>query len=524
MVRTRPTLPAGHGEVVERPGFEQWFDVAESNRASSREWTAVVAGMPIGELRRLARGEFLDIAEGFSAKMGVTTRAPGDPEALIIATGHQPELYHTGVWVKDFLIERFARETNATAVDIMVDSDGFDIVGVSAPCMTPGVARCKQYLALGVTDSCFASTAPPDGNAVEVFAASVTDMLGSLPAPAVKRHFAKFTECMRDAVGRADDLAEFITIARRQYEASVGTGYLEAPLTRLCGSRSFTLLIAHLLFDAKAFHAVYNEELRAYRLLTKTRSAAQPFPDLGVDGDSLELPLWAIVEGRRRPLWVRRTGASVELLVDGDVMLRLDGDCEAAAAALRTSGFIVAPKAVVLTLFARVFCCDLFVHGIGGGRYDQVTDAVIAGYLGVEPPAFAVASMTMYLPLGAHIVDDAEIAAAKDRLNRLEHNPDALLGEVEFETADERIEAMALATEKRDLVARIAAPDADKKSIGLRIKEVNAQLASILAPMREELARELAVLENQRAAADILTDRTYPLCLWDPSEIADKVW
>ena len=41
---------------------------------------------------------------------------------------------------------------------------------------------------------------------------------------------------------------------------------------------------------------------------------------------------------------------------------------------------------------------DQFVHGIGGGRYDQVTDRLIARHFGIEPPRFAVTTATLYFP------------------------------------------------------------------------------------------------------------------------------
>jgi hypothetical protein len=173
-------------------------------------------------------------------------------------------------------------------------------------------------------------------------------------------------------------------------------------------------------------------------------------------------------------------------------------------------------------MFVRLFACDLFIHGVGGGRYDRVTDGVCRRYFGVEPPAFVVASITMYLPLGAHIVTEDEVSDARARLNRLEHNPDALLGEVDFDTAEERVAAVALAAEKNELVLAIAVPDADKKTIGMRIREVNAQLAALLAPLRAGMEAEVASLEEQLSASEILTDRTYPFCFWSPLEVADK--
>ena len=44
-----------------------------------------------------------------------------------------------------------------------------------------------------------------------------------------------------------------------------------------------------------------------------------------------------------------------------------------------------APGALTLTLFARVCLGDFFIHGIGGGKYDEVTDAIIRDYFGIEP-------------------------------------------------------------------------------------------------------------------------------------------
>jgi hypothetical protein len=38
------------------------------------------------------------------------------------------------------------------------------------------------------------------------------------------------------------------------------------------------------------------------------------------------------------------------------------------------------------------------VHGIGGGRYDQVTDRLIARHFRLAPSAFAVTTATLYFP------------------------------------------------------------------------------------------------------------------------------
>jgi len=68
--------------------------------------TSPVQRVPLAEVRRQARA-FI--------------HPPGD--VPIIATGHQTELYHPGVWVKNVLIDRLAHRLGGAGVHFAVDSD-----------------------------------------------------------------------------------------------------------------------------------------------------------------------------------------------------------------------------------------------------------------------------------------------------------------------------------------------------------------------------------------------------------------
>jgi len=507
-----------------RPPYDQWAAQAEANHARAEPWSFSVAGEPGAEIRRQAREETLRLAADFSTRLGVPIRPLGAADGLIVMTGHQPEIYHPGVWVKDFLLQRLAEETGASAVDVVVDSDGFDHVAITSPCLTPEVRRCRQYLAVGSTGSCYSGTAVPSAKAVDDFCRIGDEMLGTLPAPSIRRHFSEFCVHLHASRDSAENLAELVTFARRRYEASAGTDYAELPVSVLSRGGAFSAFVADIALDAERFAEDYNGELDEYRAATRTRSVAQPFPNLGTEDGRVELPLWVLGEGRRETVWVRRDGESLTFMSDSATILEVPAhDAVAAAQAVRSSGIAFAPKALMLTLFLRVFCCDLFIHGVGGGRYDRVTDGVCRRYYGIEPPSFTVASLTMYLPLGAHIVTEDEVAAARERLNRMEHNPDGLMADAEFDSEVEREKARRLSAEKRDLVGAIAEPGADKKSLGSRIRQVNEELGELLEPLRVALTADLAALEAQRAAADVFTDRTYPFCFWSPEEIADKV-
>src|SRR5205085_10460682 len=80
------------------------------------------------------------------------------------------------------------------------------------------------------------------------------------------------------------------------------------------------------------------------------------------------------------------------------------------------------PRALTLTLFARVCLGDFFIHGIGGGKYDEVTDAIIRDYFGIEPPAYQVLSATLHLPLPGFPGTSADVERAERRLRDLTWN------------------------------------------------------------------------------------------------------
>lgn len=503
-----------------RPDFVEWADLARANAARASGWTFEIAGMPAGELRALARSEAIARAREFSARMDVEVRDLADTPELLVMTGHQPEFYHPGVWIKDFLLQRLADETGASAIDLVVDSDGFDTLEMHSPCLRPEVMVCRAYLAVGTSDGCYACTPVPSSEDLERFMEAAAEHLATLPAPALGHHFERFSRRLREAAPLARNIAELVTIARRRFESSAGTDYAELPLTSLSASRSFAAFAVQLGLDAPRFASAYDAALAAYRERTGTRGSAQPFPDLETQGDLVELPLWALDSGRRT-VWAR-TGAHPALVVDGKDECSLEGGAAAAIERVLGCGLQLAPKALALTLYSRLLVADLFIHGVGGGRYDQVTDDVFRRYLGIEPLPFVVASMTMYLPLGARVVRDEEVEQATMALNRLKHNPDQMLDEIEFDSEQEHADAARLAAEKKALVAAIAEIGADKKSIGARIREVNAALAALLEPFERELSDERERLVRMQAASEVLTDRTYPFCYWDPSEIADK--
>ena len=59
---------------------------------------------------------------------------------------------------------------------------------------------------------------------------------------------------------------------------------------------------------------------------------------------------------------------------------------------------MIRPRALTLTLWARLLVCDFFVHGIGGAKYDRITDGIFRRYYRCEPPPYGCVTATLRLP------------------------------------------------------------------------------------------------------------------------------
>jgi hypothetical protein len=206
----------------------------------------------------------------------------------------------------------------------------------------------------------------------------------------------------------------------------------------------YLVFVHHLLANADRFARQYNAALADYRRQQGIHSPGRPMPDLHVSADQAEAPFWLddVSNESRVRLLLQRHGETwtIQAPQDGNAFVlddRAQGFSAAGAllAFLRAHDLRLAPRALTLTLFFRLLLADQFVHGIGGGRYDQVTDRLIASHFGIEPPRVSVTTATLYFP-----------AARGQR--RISLRP--LLQE------GRRLRHGSFSREKRDLVQRIA--------------------------------------------------------------------
>ncbi len=227
-----------------------------------------------------------------------------------------------------------------------------------------------------------------------------------VPRPVLEPFWPDVVEAGR----RERNLGRAIAQGRHRLEGQWGLNSLELPLSVICDTMSFRWFAAHLLSQAGRLRSVHNACVAQYRRVNKVRSHTHPVPDLARHGEWVEVPfwLWTDQQTQRRAAYVAPRGRKLVLSDRAGIEITLEvqpggdaGHCVDQLEAASRKGVRLRPRALTTTMFARLVLSDIFIHGIGGAKYDQVTDAIVRQFLAVEPPEFLVATATLKLPLRA---------------------------------------------------------------------------------------------------------------------------
>lgn len=162
----------------------------------------------------------------------------------------------------------------------------------------------------------------------------------------------------------------------------------------------------------------------------------------------------------------------------------------------------------------RIFVADLFVHGTGGAKYDEVTDFIIKNWYGFEPPKLAVASATLHCGINRDN-PATQIDEIKETLRNIEQHPDRM-----GHLAQEDIGPMIACKIKLIYEISIAAA-AEKKELGRTISELNKKMAEAFTVSKNELEKNLRRLEKAEEEYKIATKRDWPYFLYDPTDVAE---
>jgi len=188
----------------------------------------------------------------------------------------------------------------------------------------------------------------------------------------------------------------------------------------------------------------------------------------------------------------------------------------APAALASLAPWVIRPRALTLTLWARLLACDLFVHGIGGAKYDRITDGLIRGYYSCEPPGFAAVTATLRLPLPRQPVSAADLARAEHERRDIHYNPQRYLRAAPAELLRERARLIDESQRLRAASGRRQGGPAglevlrlERRRVFVAIRELNERLLSSEPGLEDRMDQSVRQIERQVASNAVADSREF---------------
>lgn len=507
------------GSVAEQatPSFVDWAALLANNVARRSHLDAAVGSGMLwrvrADVRQAAQAYTTELTRA-AAAAGLDSphhappqHAPSDGDQTIppdhqpvVATGHQPIVFHPGLMAKNRLLQQLLnQQPAASGLMVLIDTDEGHAGHIRYPQATPQ---------LQIATANIATSGPLYLSQTLLTEERVADIGQHIVLRLEEFGFADAAERTAVVMDQYTRLAGTSAVAansivRRLWEGQ--TSYLELPLSRLCGVpsvRQFLHARVSEAGEAAALHETYNRTLDEYRARHGIVNPANPFPNLMSTGRQQELPFWIIrtdADGqqRREPLMVDRQSSARGFPPE----------------AIHASDALLVPRGMMISAVLRLLVSDLFIHGTGGQRYDVCTNEFFRNWKQVTLPDFVTATATRHL-----FADEVRQLEHVQQLRRHLHNSRHRFRR--FVTAGQLSSACQVEAERllQQRQRRIDAFNA-AQAAGLSAREWHFQLKQIREQIHTFTHRVIAADADLRlpphSEREVLTDRTLPFFFFD---------
>lgn len=451
----------------------------------------------------------------------------------IIQTGHEPILYYPGVWIKNHLAYHLAEKLGGIGVNMIVDNDAGNMGFMYMPVLSEKPASIQKiFFARDTYKTAYEEIRFDDLGAIlqfkeevlSLFKKNISDKNIRTTIEHMQSLFERFINRVVEYYQQGCiDMVGLLTSARCALEEDFFIHNLEIPVSSICGTDGFRYFLLHILYEAGRFSKIYNEKLHEYRRIHKIRSKANPLPDLKIIGNSIELPFWVWnTGGQRGKCFVLYEEECIKVTHGRDVLITLSRTDEVDKSLSRLKAFMntgikIRPRAITTTMFSRLFFSDIFIHGIGGSKYDTITDEIIKEFFGIDPPTFITVSATLFLPFDTFDLDMRTIKRLQNDLRDMAYNPERYVSkEIQNDT-----EFMDKAREKQKLLKMTNCTRDEKRWHFNKIKELNKFMLDQIHAEFLKKQQEINMMSENLAYNEVVSFREYPIHLY-PMEVLHR--
>jgi hypothetical protein len=546
--------PQEDGGTLIEPPPSNWPECVKTNAECFRTIETRFCGISLADWRSELRTLVAQLASVQLQRWGENVRWP---EGGFLVTGHQPELFHPGVWAKCFALAEAAPKIGLVPLNLIADHDQPKPLAIRVPVRnergltTEWVPFCDASPALAWEEYAVSwgqeyslptlqaqlESSPPiptqsapnlcSEERFENFPKQVVRICGDLLPEMILPDFWSLAVELAARLNPPACLAETLSGARRLWEQRWGYHNAELRISALSDTEPFHAFVVTLLDQLPSFVQQHNAELYAFRRENRLRSRTHPVPPLRSAEGWCESPFWAWTRGQpRQPLWwsARNDGWQLRLGEAGPILhvraVRRREDLSVWRQALQQAGWKIRPRALTLTLFVRLFLAELFVHGIGGAIYDRFTDRLLWRVWGIKPPHYTVVSATLRLPLPCPAAPPWNRAELLQRVRDCQFNPDRVLPPQALALP----QVQSLVARKRALLQQWAEASREQRPVLHRqLAEIREALRPMTRQVEAELRQRLNMLAHYQAQSALVTARDWAFVLYSDSALTHLV-
>ncbi len=253
-VLPRLRAPANDGDILVVPPLAQTGELLDVNRGRQPSAEQMLLGRGWTELRRLARAELVEAAKRGAEHVSSPERdTPSKVEGPLFLAGHQPELFHPGVWVKNFALAGMACRHGGLAINLVVDNDTLKSASLRVP--VPSTKALPRPHAVTIAFDRWLAEVPfeerrvADAGLFASFGDRVSEALAGWGYEPIIQSF--WPDVCRH-VATTGLIGESFATARRDLERRWGCHNLEVPLSIVCAGEGFAWFAGQLLNDLAA--------------------------------------------------------------------------------------------------------------------------------------------------------------------------------------------------------------------------------------------------------------------------------
>ncbi len=152
-----------------------------------------------------------------------------------------------------------------------------------------------------------------------------------------------------------------------------------------------------------------------------------------------------------------------------------------------------------------VCLADGFSHGIGGAKYDEVTDAILERWLGIKPPGFIVVTATLHLPLPTFPTSPLDLHKTEQMLRDLHWNPQRHLSDDALKLPIVK----QLLSEKEKLIREEPEGKRERKLWFRKLADTTGRLRPFVAELLAEKQCALTKISEEANANETLVRRDF---------------